>query len=113
AIIWREIARRTGDPISLRKSASAAEMAASGFGRDHRPLGWARARCEQAAAAMLGAEEFGDDGLNAAADAAFMEAKAAAKPGLAASLAELGHVLIEARTLIPACDRAQALAIAA
>lgn len=113
AIIWREIARRTGDAVALRKSASAAELAGAGFGRDQRPLGWARARCEQAAAAMLGAEEFGDDGLNAAADIAFAEAKAAAKPGLAASLAEIGHVLVDARAAIPAGDRAQALEIAA
>jgi len=113
AAIWREIARRTGDAVALRRSASAAELACAGFGRDHRPQGWARARCEQAAAAVLGAELYGDDGLNAAADIAFAEAQVAGKQGLAAPLADLGRAVIEARTAIASGDRALALDVAA
>ena len=54
AIVWRELARRTGDAALLRKAASTAEMAAAAFDRTRRPDGWARARCEQAFCAMLG-----------------------------------------------------------
>lgn len=97
AIVWREVARRSGDAAVLRKAASTAEAAAEAFGRDRRPDGWARARCEQAFCAMLGAELFGDDGLNAAADVAFREARAAARGGLALPLADIGIAAIEAR----------------
>ena len=45
--------------------------------------GWARARCEQAYCALLGAEIFGDPGLNAAAEVAFREARDAVRGGLA------------------------------
>jgi hypothetical protein len=113
AAIWREIARRTGDAVALRKSASAAELACAGFGRDHRPQAWAHARCEQAAAAVLGAELYGDDGLNAAADIAFAEAQVAGKQSLAAALADLGRAMIEARTAVASGDRVLALDIAA
>ena len=97
AIVWREVARRSGDAAILRKAASTAEAAAEAFGRDRRPDGWARARCEQAFCAMLGAELFGDEGLNAAADVAFREARAAARGGLSMPLAEIGIAAIEAR----------------
>ena len=75
AIVWREVARRTGDPVALRKAAAGAETAAAGFEATHRKDGWARARCEQAFCALLGAEIFGDPGLNAAAEVAFKEAR--------------------------------------
>ncbi|HEX5379880.1 MAG TPA: hypothetical protein VFW47_14985, partial [Phenylobacterium sp.] len=97
AIVWREVARRSGEATALRKAASAAEAAAEMFGRDRRPDGWARARCEQAFCALLGAELFGDEGLNAAADVAFREARAAARGGLARPLAEIGILAVEAR----------------
>ena len=113
AAIWREIARRTGDAIALRKSASAGELACAGFGQDRRPQLWARARCEQAAAAVLGAELFGDDGLNAAADIAFAEAQVSGKSSLAATLADAGRSLIEARTAMSSANRVLALDIAA
>jgi hypothetical protein len=113
AAIWREIARRTGDAVALRKSASAAELACGGYGRDQRPQGWARARCEQAAAAVLGAELYGDDGLNAAADIAFAEAQVSGRQGLAAPLADVGRAVIEARTAMMSGDRGLALATAA
>lgn len=97
AIVWREVARRSGDAATLRKAASQAEAAAEAFDRNRRPDGWARARCEQAYCALLGAELFGDEGLNAAAEVAFREAREAARGGLAAPLAEVGLALIEGR----------------
>ncbi len=97
AIVWREVARRSGDAAVLRKAAATAEAAAEAFDRERRPDGWARARCEQAFCAMLGAELFGDDGLNAAADVAFREARAAARGGLSLPLADIGIAAIEAR----------------
>src|SRR5215217_3797552 len=70
AVTWRELARRSGDPASLRKAASAAEAAAKAFKDIHRPAGVARARAEQGLCALLGADLFGDDGLTAAAERA-------------------------------------------
>ena len=112
AIVWREAARRSGDSASLRKAAASAEIAAAAFDRSRRPDGWARARCEQAFCALLGAEMFGDEGLNAAADVAFREARAAARGGLAAALAEVGVVAVEARQRLLEGD-SQAARIAA
>ena len=97
AIIWREVARRSGDAAALRKAAATAEAAADLFDRNRRPDGWARARCEQAFCALLGAELFGDEGLNAAADIAFREAHGAARGGLARPLAEIGMLAVEGR----------------
>ncbi len=97
AIVWREVARRSGDATALRKAAATAEAAAELFDRNRRPDGWARARCEQAFCALLGAELFGDEGLNAAAEIAFKEARAAARGGLARPLAEIGMLAVEGR----------------
>ncbi len=47
AIVWREMARRTGDAVALRKAAAIAESAAAAFEASRRMDGWARARCEQ------------------------------------------------------------------
>lgn len=113
AIIWREVARRSGDAAALRKAAATAEAAADAFGRNRRPDGWARARCEQAFCAMLGAELFGDEGLNAAADMAFREARAAARGGLALPLAEVGIAVIEGRERLPLGDAQAARIVAA
>jgi hypothetical protein len=113
AVVWREMARRTGDAAALRKSASSAELAAAGFKAEHRMQGWARARCEQAGAALLGAELFGDDGLNAAADVAYADAAAVGGHGHAGQIAALGHAVIEARTVIASSDRARSLAVVA
>jgi hypothetical protein len=74
AVVWRELARRTGDAAALRKSASAAEMAWTGFEREGRAESAGRARRNQAYAAMLGAELFGEDGLNAAAESVLEQA---------------------------------------
>jgi len=112
AIVWREVARRTGDAVALRKAAAGAETAAAGFEAAHRKDGWARARCEQAFCALLGAEIFGDPGLNAAAETAFRDARSTVKGGLAAPLADVGLLAIEGRRLLDSADAAEAREIA-
>jgi tetratricopeptide (TPR) repeat protein len=112
AIVWHEIARRTGDVIALRKAASAAELSAKGFGGETRPQGWARARCEQGRVALLGAALFGDDGLNAAADVALIEAQQAAGSAPVAALAGAGRALVDARKTLGGGDRDQVLTAA-
>ncbi|HEX4712189.1 hypothetical protein [Phenylobacterium sp.] len=97
AVVWREVARRSGDAVALRKAAAAAEIACSGFDPGRRPDAWARARCEQGFSGLLGAELFGDPGLDAAAAATFREARSVARGGLAAALADIGAALVEAR----------------
>jgi tetratricopeptide (TPR) repeat protein len=111
AIVWREVARRTGDPVALRKAAANAETAAAGFEAAHRKDGWARARCEQAFCALLGAEIFGDDGLDAAAEAAFKDARTQGRGGLAAPLAEVGLLAVEGRRLLDKADAPEAWAL--
>jgi hypothetical protein len=97
AMVWREVARRSGDAVALRKAACAAETACAAFDPIRRPDAWARARCEQAFAGLLGAELFGDPGLDAAAAATFREARGVARGGIAAPLADVGLALVEAR----------------
>lgn len=111
--VWREIARRTGDPIALRRSASAAELAANAFKAEHRTQGWARARGEQAAVATLGAALFVEEGLLAAADIAYTEAAAAGGTGMPGQLGDLGRLVIEARMAAATADRGAVLALAA
>ena len=113
AIVWREVARRSGDAVALRKAAATAEMAADLFDRNRRPDGWARARCEQAFCAMLGAELFGDEGLNAAATVAFREARSAARGGLALPLADIGIAALDGRAGLATGDAQAAWLIAA
>ncbi|HEY8003460.1 MAG TPA: hypothetical protein VIE16_04490 [Phenylobacterium sp.] len=97
AVVWREVARRSGDAVALRKAAAAAEIACAAFDPVRRPDAWARARCEQGFCGLLGAELFGDAGLDAAAGVAFREARDAARGGLAAALADVGLALVDAR----------------
>ncbi|MFI4950619.1 MAG: hypothetical protein ACHP7A_06235, partial [Caulobacterales bacterium] len=97
AVVWREVARRSGDAVALRKAAAAAETACAAFDPARRPDAWARARCEQGFCGLLGAELFGDAGLDAAAGVAFREARDAARGGLAAALADVGLALVDAR----------------
>jgi hypothetical protein len=113
AIVWREVARRSGDAVALRKAAANAETAAGLFDRNRRPDGWARARCEQAFCALLGAELFGDEGLDAAAEVAFQEAYAAARGGLARPLAEIGLIAIEGRARLADGDAQTARVVSA
>ena len=104
AFIWREAARRTGDVVHLRKAASTAEAATTAVDAPRRPDLWARARSEQAFCALVGAELFGDQGLNAAAEAAFREARAAARGGVIAAQADIGLAVIAARDALPRAD---------
>src|SRR6201996_3529285 len=87
ARVWRELARRTGDPVALRNAALGAEKAVQGFKAEGRIKAWAAARCEQAMSAMLGAELYGDEGLNAAAEVALADVAAAAPTGACAAIA--------------------------
>lgn len=88
AIVWRELARRSGDAAALRKAASHAEAASKMFENERRHDALASARCEQATLAILGADLFGDEGLNAAAGAALTLARTAPSQrcGLATAL---------------------------
>ncbi len=99
---WREVARRTGDVIALRKAASAAERAAEDpSGARHLP----QARLEQARCAMLGGEMFGDEGLNAAADRALSAAVAGAGLIQATALGKRARI-----AALQALDRGEAVA---
>jgi hypothetical protein len=111
ARVWREIARRTGDAIALRKGAAQAEQAAAGFRREARTAGWATARTEQAMSALLGAALFGDEGLNAAADVALAESEREAGP-CGAAIAAAGRALVEARALARLGARQQIMSAA-
>jgi tetratricopeptide (TPR) repeat protein len=92
AVVWREVARRTGDAVALRKASAIAERAAEAFAASRRQQGWARARLEQANCAMLGAELFGDAGLDAAAEKAAGEAQRMGGAAGMLALAMLAHV---------------------
>src|SRR5437762_5691780 len=54
AAVWREAARRTGDPAALRKSASCAEQAAKLARQGDRRSVLSRALCEQVQTAFVG-----------------------------------------------------------
>jgi tetratricopeptide (TPR) repeat protein len=99
ARVWRELARRTGDPVALRNAALGAEKAVQGFKAEGRAKAWAAARCEQAMSAMLGAELFGDEGLNAAAEIALNDAAAAGPGGACAAIAAGQLARLKAQTL--------------
>lgn len=113
ALIWREAARRTGDVAHLRKAAATAEAAAEAADPAHKSEAWARARTEQAFCALLGAEIFGDSGLNAAADTALREARAAARGGVTAPLCDVGLAVVAGREALGEGDAETARAIAA
>jgi hypothetical protein len=111
AIVWRELARRSGESFALRKAAAQAEAAANGFKDEDRAQGLARARVEQALIAMLGAELYGDDGLNAAAEARLVEAGQVT--GVPAALAQLAQAGLGGRRALARGDLDAALAAAA
>jgi hypothetical protein len=108
AVVWRELARRTGDAEALRKAAANAERAAEAFAGNHRQQGWSRARLEQASCALLGAELFGDTGLEAAAEKAAVEAQRGG--GAAGMLALAAIAQIQARRSIASGGTAEARA---
>ena len=109
-VVWRELARRTGDAPALRKAAAAAERAADSFAQAHRQQGWAQARLLQASCALLGADLFGDTGLEAAAEQAAAEAQRAG--GAAGLMALATLAAIRARRSIAAGGAADARAAA-
>ncbi len=107
AIVWREVARRSGDAVALRKAAATAQSAARKFDEatfdiGRRTEGRARAKVEQARCAMLGAELFGDDGLHAAAESAFKEARRGT--GAASALAAAGLAVLAGRKALARGD---------
>lgn len=88
--IHRELARRSGDAVSLRRAASSAELAAQDSDAKIQALG----RLEQAFCAMDGAELYGDEGLLAAADKVLAELSTAR--GLVGGLAAAKRAKIAA-----------------
>ena len=110
AIVWRELARRTGNAEALRKAAATAEKAAEAYAGAHRQQGWSRARLEQASCALLGAELFGDSGLEAAAEKAAVEAQRVG--GAAGMLAMAALAQIKARRTLASGGAPEARAAA-
>ena len=97
-VVWREVARRCGDAAALRKAAQSAEAAFADYERRSKPEGAYRARVEQALCAMLGAELFGDEGLNAAAERMLRAARHGSGP--AAMIASAGLAILAARKAV-------------
>ncbi|TCS13635.1 hypothetical protein [Caulobacter sp. BK020] len=110
AVVWRELARRSGDAAALRKGAAQAEAAAKIFEAEHKPESLAAARCEQATLAVLGADLFGDEGLHAAAGATLTLAKTA--PGHRCAMVEALLAGLEGRVALGENDLDRALAAA-
>ena len=92
ASTWRELARRSGDSGALRHAADNAEKAAAAFAEARRHRDWARARLEQGACALMGADLFGDKGLEAAAERAAGEAQRAGGGSGLLALAMVAHI---------------------
>lgn len=110
AVVWRELARRSGDAAALRKGAAQAEAAAKLFEAEHKLESLAAARCEQATLAVLGADLFGDEGLHAAAGATLTLAKTA--PGHRCAMVEALLAGLEGRVALGENDLDRALAAA-
>lgn len=87
AVVWRELARRSGDATALRKGAAQAEAAVKILEAERRHDALAGARCEQAVLAILGADLFGDEGLIAAASATLARTPADRRTPLCNALA--------------------------
>jgi len=106
AVVWRELARRSGDATALRKGAAQAESAVKILEAERRHDALAAARCEQAVLAILGADLFGDEGLVAAASATLARTPANHRTPLCAALA----AGLEGRAALQANDLDRALA---
>lgn len=106
AVIWRELARRSGDAAALRKGAAQAEAAVKIFETERRHDALAAARCEQAVLAVLGADLFGDEGLVAAASATLARTPANQRTALCGALT----AGLEGRTALSQNDIDRALA---
>jgi hypothetical protein len=105
AVVWRELARRSGDATALRKGAAQAEAAVKIFETERRHDALAAARCEQAVLAVLGADLFGDEGLIAAASATLARTPTNQRTALCAALA----AGLEGRTALSQNDVERAL----
>jgi len=110
---WREVARRSGDVEALRKAAAAAEAALAGVKASDRTGLLARARREQAACGLLGADLFGNDGLIAAADRVLDEAARSLAPEADLAAARLDRARLKAFQALQRRDLDAALAAAA
>jgi len=110
AILWLEVTRRSGEVRALSRAASAAEGALEFFGPSS--ASWARARCEQGYAALLGAELFGDASLLDAAEDAFQDSLSGSRRGLVAPHSEIGLLTVAGRRMVSTGD-AQAARVAA
>jgi len=108
AVIWRELARRTGDAAALRKGAVQAEAAVKVFEAERRQDGLAAARCEQVVLALHGADLFGDEGLVAAAAATLERTPAHHRTALCSALS----AALEGRTALAEGNVDRALAAA-
>ena len=106
AVIWRELARRTGDATALRKGAAQAEAAVKIFETERRQDGLAAARCEQVMLALQGADLFGDEGLVAAAISTLARTPAQHRTALCGALS----AALEGRAALAAGDLDRALA---
>jgi len=109
--IWREVARRSGDPVVLRKAAACAQSAVALFERDRRMTAAAAARVEQASCALLGAELFGDEGLEAA--VAMTLTGIQTRSGPIGALAQAGLAGLAGRQALRSAGAEDALAAAA
>ena len=97
SVVWRELARRSGDVAALRKAAATAEQAGHLARNDGRLQLEAEAVCAQARAGLVGADLFAEDGLHAAADHLLKQASPTAEvQGLKA--------LVSARLALGAAD---------
>jgi tetratricopeptide (TPR) repeat protein len=111
ARVWRELARRTGDPMTLRRAAAFAESAAAKAESARRRELQHEAELDQAACAGLGVELFGDDGLEPA--IGFILRRVAETSGRPALLAQLGLAALAGRKALGDGDLDAALASAA
>jgi hypothetical protein len=111
AVVWRELARRTGDNEALDKASATAGRAADAFATARRQQGWARARLEQGACALAAIDLFGEDpGLSDAAERAAKEAQKAG--GAAGLLAQAMMANVRARRALAAGGPTEARAAA-
>ena len=113
AVIWREIARRTGDPVALRKAAADPRSGREGF-RPSVPGPWAgpsgRLYPNRLARRSWARRCLGTKALNAAAEVALKEARKAAANAPAGSTADAALALVEARKALGQSDRDAVLA---
>ncbi|HYF22857.1 MAG TPA: hypothetical protein VD929_05600 [Caulobacteraceae bacterium] len=110
AAVWREHARRTGDAVTLRKAAKAAERAGKAA---ENPAERARAALEQAVTSLVGADLFGDTGLLDSARELLICAGEHDGDAVIEARIEAAYARIAAREALATGDYARALEAAA